>query len=106
MQLDWYTCRWLIEQYHKCLKTGCAIEKRQLESADSFVTLLRFFAIIAVRLLQLRNISRTDPDLPAKGIVPAIMLNILVFRLNLPSPDLTVGEFWIGCCPFGWFSWA
>jgi Transposase Tn5 dimerisation domain len=46
------------------------------------------------RLLQLRNISRTHPDLPAKGIVPAIMLNILVFRLNLPSPDLTVGEFW------------
>src|SRR3712207_194620 len=27
IQIDWYTCRWLIEEYHKCLKTGCAIEK-------------------------------------------------------------------------------
>ncbi len=94
MQIDWYTCRWLIEEYHKCLKTGCAIEKRQLESADSLVTLLGFFAIVAVRLLQLRNISRTAPDLPVKGIVPAIMLNILVSRLNLPSSNLTMGEFW------------
>jgi hypothetical protein len=24
IQIDWYTCRWLIEEYHKCLKTGCA----------------------------------------------------------------------------------
>jgi len=26
----WYSCRWLIEEYHKCLKTGCRIEARQL----------------------------------------------------------------------------
>ena len=45
MQLDWYTCRWLIEEYHKCLKTGCALEKRQLEQATSLVTLLGFFAL-------------------------------------------------------------
>jgi len=29
-QIDWYSCRWIIEKYHKCMKTGCAIEKRQL----------------------------------------------------------------------------
>jgi Transposase DDE domain len=106
MQLDWYSCRWIIEEYHKCLKTGCAVEKRQLESADSLVTLLGFFAVVAVRLLQLRELSRAHPDLPSKDFVPKIMVSILVSRLNLPSQNLSVGEFWIGCCSFGWFSCA
>ncbi len=40
-QLDWYACRWVIEEYHKCLKSGCAIEKRQLETGKGLVTLQR-----------------------------------------------------------------
>ena len=30
-KVEWYSARWLIEEYHKCLKTGCAIEKRNLK---------------------------------------------------------------------------
>jgi hypothetical protein len=30
----WYSLRWLIEEYHKCLKTGCSAEKRQLEAVE------------------------------------------------------------------------
>ncbi|BAY78559.1 putative transposase [Nostoc linckia NIES-25] len=94
IQIDWYSCRWLIEEYHKCLKTGCAIEKRQLESANGLVTLLGFFAVVAVRLLQLRELSRSNPLLPAQNFVPPMMLNILVARLGLLCDDLTLGEFW------------
>ena len=25
--IDWYEARWTIEDYHKCQKTGCKIEK-------------------------------------------------------------------------------
>jgi hypothetical protein len=95
MQLDWYATRWLIEEYHKCLKTGCAVEKRQLESGSSLVTILGFFAIVAVRLLQLRTFSRSHPQIPAQEFVPKQMLKILVARLGLLSEDLTLGEFWI-----------
>ena len=94
IQIDWYSCRWLIEEYHKCLKSGCAIEKRQLESANGLVTLLGFFAVVAVRLLQLRELSRSNPLLPAQNFVPPMMLSILVARLGLLSDDLTLGEFW------------
>jgi hypothetical protein len=94
IQIDWYSCRWLIEEYHKCLKSGCAIEKRQLESANGLVTLLGFFAVVAVRLLQLRELSRSNPLLPAQNFVPPMMLNILVARLGLLCDDLTLGEFW------------
>ncbi|MCY7320364.1 MAG: IS4 family transposase [Phormidesmis sp. CAN_BIN36] len=33
LQVEWYGTRWLIEEYHKCLKTGCRVEQRQLETA-------------------------------------------------------------------------
>ncbi|MGI2908426.1 IS4 family transposase [Tolypothrix sp. VBCCA 56010] len=102
-QLDWYATRWLIEEYHKCLKTGCAVEKRQLESAYSLVTILGFFAIVAVRLLQLRTFSRSHPQIPAQQFVPKQMLKILVARLGLLSEDLTLGEFWIAIARLGSF---
>jgi hypothetical protein len=32
---EWYTCRPLVEDYHQCLKTGCSLEQRHLQSYDS-----------------------------------------------------------------------
>lgn len=28
---EWYKCCWMIEDDHHCLKTGCSLEKRQLQ---------------------------------------------------------------------------
>ncbi|MBW4498754.1 MAG: hypothetical protein KME57_04010 [Scytonema hyalinum WJT4-NPBG1] len=103
MQLDWYATRWLIEEYHKCFKTGCAVEQRQLESASSLVTLLGFFAIVSVRLLQLRNLSRSHPQLLAQEYVPSIMLKVLVARLGLANCELTLGEFFLAIARLGGF---
>lgn len=53
--VDWYTCRWLCEDYHQCLKTGCRAEDTQLDNGEDIRRLLGFLAPIAVRLLQLRQ---------------------------------------------------
>lgn len=39
-KIEWYSNRWTIEEYHKCLKTGCHIESSQLETARSLKALL------------------------------------------------------------------
>jgi Transposase DDE domain len=36
-RVDWYQCRWLVEDYHQCLKSGCRIEERQLQSVDALM---------------------------------------------------------------------
>ena len=33
-RIEWYRGRWVVEEYHKALKTGCAMEQRQLRSAQ------------------------------------------------------------------------
>ena len=64
-RIEWYTCRWVIEEYHRCLKTGYQMEKSQLRHAERLQRLLAFLSILVVRLLQLRDLSRATPHLLA-----------------------------------------
>ncbi len=102
-QVHWYTLRWVIEESHKCLKTGCGIEKRQLTTALGWQRLLGFLAVVAVRLLQLRTLSRHHPDAAASEFLPPEMLRVLVARLSLPQSELTLNEFWRALTRLGGF---
>ena len=53
-------------------------------------------SVVAVRLLRLKSLARTDPDVPAKRVVPNIWLQMLkVARQGLDRVhDLTVGQFY------------
>lgn len=102
--IEYYSLRWVIEEYHKCLKTGCRAEKNQLEEAQSISALLGFLAIIAVRLLKLREISRTNPEAEARTLVPGKMVDVVVVQLNLVErKPLTVKQFWHGVARLGGF---
>lgn len=92
--VDWYTCRWLAEDYHQCLKTGCRVEETQLDEADDVCRLLGFLIPIAVRLLQLRQRVRQSPELPAKAVVDPLMVDVLALRRKSLLPTMTLGQFW------------
>lgn len=62
--VDHYRARWLIEDYFKALKTGCAFEKRQLTSFNGLVRALAIFIPMAWRLLVLRHLGRATSPLP------------------------------------------
>jgi hypothetical protein len=62
-----YEHRWLIEEYHKALKTGCGIEQSQLESRQALEALLGVLAVVAARLLAMKLLARSGPDEPAPG---------------------------------------
>lgn len=57
-----YTRRWLIEEYHKALKTGTGIEDSQLETAQRIEALLAILAVTAARLLNRKLLATTRPD--------------------------------------------
>lgn len=58
--VDWYRARWTIEEFFKAMKTGCSIEKRQLETFDGLSKAYVLFAPIAWHLLVLRRHARAD----------------------------------------------
>lgn len=75
--VDLYRLRWTIEEYFKALKTGCALERRQMESYDALCKVLAILAPIACRLMYLRGLERTMPKAPASRAFTPIELELL-----------------------------
>lgn len=91
--VDYYRGRWLIEEYWKALKTGCSIEKRQLESLDALLNLLALCMPIAWQLLLLRNLARSAPQTRIQGVLSPTRLQVLRAVSNGRLKDNpTVGE--------------
>lgn len=65
-----YEQRWLIEELHKIMKTGCQLEERQYESAHCLEAVAGITSVLAVRLLSLKQLSRSTPQTPASDVVP------------------------------------
>lgn len=62
-----YAKRWLIEEYHKALKTGTGIERSQLSSREGLERLLGMLAVEAVWLLNTKLMCVSHPDQPVSG---------------------------------------
>lgn len=92
--IHWYTCRWLCEDYHQCLKTGCRVELSQLDDGADITRLLGFAAPIAVRLLQLRQDVRQAPETPATETVEPLMVKVLAHQYQLDWRTLTLNQFY------------
>lgn len=101
--IAYYEKRWIIEEYHKCLKTGCAMEARQLETSAGLQALLGFLAILAVRLLCLRTVSRQQPDTPARHVVAPELIETVQSYLHLPPGEMTARDFWRAVARLGGF---
>lgn len=91
---DGYGDRWLVEDYHQCLKSGCRIEQRQLQTVDGLMRLLGLLSPLAVRLLQLRALARQDPERPAHQVIEPLMLAVLAHRSGGSPATMTLGTFW------------
>ena len=55
-----YEARWIIEEFHMGLKTGCSCEDRQMETAHALQNFLALATPMACQLLQLRDAARRD----------------------------------------------
>ena len=103
-RVDWYCCRWVIEEYHKAQKTGCEIERMQFSYADRLQPAIAVLSVVAVWLLQLRDASR-DPVLQAQSAaqwVPGTWLEVLsLWRHGEIRMDWTVLDFFMALARLG-----
>ncbi|MFL5657310.1 MAG: IS4 family transposase, partial [Ktedonobacteraceae bacterium] len=90
-RVDWYGYRWLVEDYHQGLKSGCRIEQRQGPPVDGLIRLLGLLSPLAVRLLQVRALAREEPARPAHEVIEPLMLAVLAQRSGQAPATMTVG---------------
>ncbi len=67
--IKYYSYRWLVERYHFVLKSGCNVEKLQLEEASRLHRAFATYCIVAWRLLWLTYEARYNPDMPSDRVL-------------------------------------
>lgn len=93
---DGYALRWMIEEFHKCQKTGCNVEMRRLEHVDRLEPLIGLLSVLAVWLLQLKFAVNETPERPARDVFDETTVKVMARYLKRPAQDMTLGDFWRG----------
>lgn len=86
-----YATRWLIEEFHKALKTGMGVEQLQLTTAHAWFAATALMSIAALRLIRVRENVRRTPAAPAEAS-DLSELELKVLRARCGKPLLTVQE--------------
>ncbi|MGL4629964.1 MAG: IS4 family transposase, partial [Leadbetterella sp.] len=67
--IEIYKKRWTIEDFHKCYKTGCKIEKRQFQSVKTLTTIIGMLGLLAIELLRTRYLATTESNTSIDSII-------------------------------------
>jgi hypothetical protein len=86
-----YATRSLIEEFHKGLKTGLKAEELQLERADRLFAAIAVMSVVALRLLDLRELGRMAPEAPAT-VTGLSDLELELLSLAVDRPLTTVAS--------------
>jgi hypothetical protein len=91
--IEGYRTRWVVEEYFKAVKTGCAFESKQLESFHTLTNMLAFVTVVAYALLLMRTFTNTITPEPATSILSVQQVEILRACTHQPLPQhMTVRE--------------
>lgn len=102
--VGWYECRWIIEEYHKGMKTGCKIESIQFTSESRLKPAIAVLSTIALTLLKIREAARR-PDAKERraaevvGVEYVEMLSL--WRHNRIKSDWSVHDFYYALARLG-----
>jgi hypothetical protein len=100
-RITWYKWRWLIEDFHKVLKTGCLLEDRCLHTVEAMCNLLGILTPTAMRLLWLRQTAQTAPDTPATEVISTEVIQVVLHLDKRPTTTLTALDLWHTIARFG-----
>lgn len=76
-KVNWYSKRWNIETFHKVLKSGCAVEKAQLRTADALKNYVVMKSIVARRLFWLSRLSEVSGESNCEEVLSKIEWTLL-----------------------------
>jgi hypothetical protein len=91
-RVRWYRRRWIVEDYHQGLKTGCRMEARQVQSYAGLRRLLGLLAPTALRLLQLRSLARQQPEQPAQQLLPSEVVQVVALKTGGEAAGMSVEQ--------------
>ena len=68
-RVQWYSCRWGIEVWHRILKSGCRLEARQFATSDRLQRCLALYSVLAWRIYYATMLARSVPEAPCSVLL-------------------------------------
>jgi len=68
-RVQWYSCRWGIEVWHRILKSGCHLEARQFPKAERLRRVLALYSVLAWRIFYATMLARAVPEVPCSVLL-------------------------------------
>jgi hypothetical protein len=103
-RIHWYELRWIVEEYHKGMKTGCSIESLQFDKIERLEPAIALISAVATTLLRLRDAARA-PDAetrPATAVVDPVYVEVLAAHYgNRLGPRPMVKAFYMHVARLG-----
>ena len=99
-----YTQRWLVEEFHKALKSGTQVEASQLATGRALQALCAVLSLVALRLLETKLYARAFPHQPVQpGQFAPELIQLLAAKLGRPRGGWTQRTVWRGIARCGGF---
>ena len=101
--IGWYQTRWVIEEFHKALKTDCRVEAMQFTDTSRLEPMIAVLSTVATTLLNLRAASQL-PDAktrPATTLVDRAYVDLLSRWRYGRVKALTVHDFFFALARLG-----
>lgn len=84
--IKYYLCRWQIERFFLVLKEGCKIEELHLQEEQSLNVCLRFYMIVAWRVLYLTMLGRAVPQMSCDAVFEEYEWKAIYVFIKRESP--------------------
>ena len=100
----WYECRWVVEEYHKGMKTGCGMEALQFTTVDRLQPAIALLSAVALTLLDLRDASRRADATtrPATTVISHDYVAVLTaWRFGEVRMEISVHDFYYALARLG-----
>jgi Transposase DNA-binding/Transposase Tn5 dimerisation domain len=100
-RVQWYSCRWSIEVWHRILKSGCRLEARQFQWAERLQRCLALYSVLAWRIFYATMLVRSVPEAPCSVLLEPDEWQALycaIHRVPMPPaepPTLSQAVKWI-----------
>jgi hypothetical protein len=92
--VQWYRWRWILEDFHKALKTGCRMEQRFLQRVEALCKLVAILTPIALRLLLIRQAAQQTQDIPAAQVVSQEVIGVVIHLDPRHREIVTAKQLW------------
>jgi hypothetical protein len=89
-RVQWYSCRWGIEVWHRILKSGCRLEARQFATAERLQRGLALYSVLAWRIFYATMLARSVPEVPCSVLLEPDEWQALycaIHRVPQPPPE-------------------